>query len=512
MVPVTNGGTLRLMQDDRFAFPRSELRSRAARGAIVNGSFLLAVEAIGLVQAVVVARLMTADQVGLYGIVSVTVMTLLALKQVGIDEAYVQQQGEDQESAFQHAFTLDLGLSIGFALIVAALSPLIGLIYGDMSIVGLMLALSLLPVLFALQSPAWVFLRRMDFVRQRSLQAVVPVVTLVVSVTLIVEGMGAWGLALGALAGNLSAAIMALVISPYAFRWRYDSGTAKKYLHFSAPIFLAAVCGLMIRQGQTLAFETKLGLAGAGYLTLAVTITRYADRADQMITQTIYPAICAITDRPARMAEVFEKSNRLTAMWALPFGAGLALFADDLVQFVLGNKWKPATSLIQIIGLSTAVYQLGFNWTAFYRAVGRTRPQTIYAVAGLIAFLAVPIPLLFTNGATAFAWGLFAVNLVAGFLRWRYMKDLLPTARIGRFVLRSAVPPILASIPIVIWQEASGHTPSAGRFILQLVVFVAAYIAATAALERELLTEAVSYLKRRRSSPAPVHSAPTPTS
>ena len=53
----------------------------------------------------------------------------------------------------------------------------------------------------------------------------------------------------------------------------------------------------MIRQGQVYAFDAHLGLAGAGFITLAVTLTRYVDRADQIVTATIYPAICAVTDR-----------------------------------------------------------------------------------------------------------------------------------------------------------------------------------------------------------------------
>ena len=484
------------MQEQRFSFPRSELRSRAARGAIVNGLFLLAVEAFGLIQAIAVARLLDADQVGTYGIVSVTVVTLLSLKQVGIDEAFVQQSEGDQESEFQLAFSLDMALSAAFALLVIATAPLIGLIYRDWSLTPLMIALSLLPLLFALQAPAWIFLRRMDFVKQRLLQAVVPGVTLFATVGFIFAGLGAWALALGALLGNAAAALVAIAVSPYRLVWRWNSETASKYLKFSFPIFLAAICGLIIRQGQTLAFETKLGLAGAGYLTLAVTLTRYADRADQMITQTIYPAICAITDQPKRMAELFEKSNRLTAMWALPFGVGLALFGEGLVRNVLGTKWLPAVPLIQIIGVSTAIYQLGFNWSAFHRAIGRTRPQTVYAVVGLVTFLAVPLPLLFARGATAFAWGLFAVNVVAGAMRWAYMKQLIPEVKIASFIGRAVVPPAAAAAPVLLLRQQLNPPHSLGTMMAEIVLFVAVYAGTTFLLERELLREALGYLRR----------------
>ncbi len=496
--PVVPGGTLRLMQEQRFSFPRSELRSRAARGAITNGIFLLAVEGLGLVQAVVVARLLDADQVGTYGIVSVTVVTLLSLKQVGIDEAFVQQSSGDQESEFQLAFSLDLALSAAFAVLVTALAPLIGFIYGDWSLTPLMISLSLLPLLFALQAPAWIFLRRMDFVKQRLLQAVVPGVTLLSTVGLILAGLGAWALALGAIIGNAAAAAVAVGVSPYGLALRWNRATASKYLKFSFPIFLAAICGLVIRQGQTLAFETKLGLAGAGYLTLAVTLTRYADRADQMITQTIYPAICAITDQPRRLAELFEKSNRLTAMWALPFGVALALFGNALVRNVLGTKWLPAVPLIQIVGLSTAVYQLGFNWTAFHRAVGRTRPQTVYAVVGLLTFLAVPLPLLFARGATAFAWGLFAVNLVAGAMRWVYMKQLIPDVRIAHFVGRAFIPPALSAGAVIAARHALNLSQELSVMLAELVLFITIYAGSTFLLERPLLMEAVGYLRNAK--------------
>ena len=40
------------------------------------------------------------------------------------------------------------------------------------------------------------------------------------------------------------------------------------------------------------------------------------------MTNTLYPAICAVRDRKDVLFEAFVKSNRLALMWALPFGFG----------------------------------------------------------------------------------------------------------------------------------------------------------------------------------------------
>ncbi|MEA2374433.1 MAG: lipopolysaccharide exporter [Thermoleophilaceae bacterium] len=492
------------MASERFSFPRPELRRRTARGAVVNGGFLLLVESVTVVQSVVVARLLSTSSVGLYGIVSVTVMTLLTLKQVGIDEQYVQQDEADQELAFQRAFTIELVLSGVFALLVAALAPAIAALYGSWRLAPLMLALAYLPLAFALQSPAWVFFRRMDFVRQRGLQAIVPLATFAATVTLVALGMGVWGLVLGALVGNSLAAWAAIRVSPYPLRLRLHGPSVRRYARFSWPILVAAVAGLAIRQGQLFAFNAKLGLAGAGFITLAATLTRYADRADQAVTATIYPAICAVKDERRSMTELFTKSNRLTAMWALPFGAALALFAPDLVRWVLGEKWAPATILLQVLGVTTGVHQLGFNWTAFYRAVGISRPQAVYALACLAAFCAVPIPLFAAFGIKGFAYGMFAVMAAASGTRFVYVKRLLPDVRLAALVARAATPVVVAAGMVLLWRLADGGGRGPAEAAVQLAVFIAVYLTVTWLRERELLAEVAGYLR----VPPPVQRAP----
>src|SRR3954469_4770437 len=159
---------------ERLPFAHTELRSRTVRGVGVNAVFLVVVEVLSLAQGLIVARLLGPSDIGLYGIVSITATTLIALKRVGIDEAYVQQDEANQELEFHLAFTLELVLGILFALLLVVAAPILVTVYDQGELLWLTLAVSYLPIAFALQAPLWVFFRRMDFIRQRSLQAIVP--------------------------------------------------------------------------------------------------------------------------------------------------------------------------------------------------------------------------------------------------------------------------------------------------------------------------------------------------
>ena len=149
---------------------------------------------------------------------------------------------------------------------------------------------------------------------------------------------------------------------------------------------------LVVLQGQVLAFDLAEGLAAAGYITLAVTLTRYADRVDRILASTIYPAICAVQGRPATLAELCTKSNRLGLVWVVPFCAGLVLFAPDLVEFVLGDDWEPAVGLLQGMAVAAGLQQLGYNWFSFYRAADNSRPQAVESVVMVGSFLVLAVP------------------------------------------------------------------------------------------------------------------------
>ncbi len=302
-------------------------------------------------------------------------ISLIALKRVGIDEAFVQQEEADQAREFQLAFTLELGLSLAMCVIILALSPVVAAVYSDHRLLALMASLAYLPLAFALQSPLWVFFRRMDYRRQRSLQASQPLVGFIVTIPLAAATtLGVWSLVIGQVTGYLVAVVAAVAVSPYPLALRFERAAASRYLRFSAPILVTVVAGIVIAQGPVFAFKLQDGLAAAGFITLAVTLTRYIDRADQIITATVYPAICAIQGQRRALEEMYEKANRATLVWVAPYAAGLVLFSPDLVSFMLGATWRPAIVLLQGLAVIGAITQLGFNWFSFYRAHGDTGP------------------------------------------------------------------------------------------------------------------------------------------
>jgi O-antigen/teichoic acid export membrane protein len=487
------------------------LREHTARGTIVNAGFLVALTTLGLLKGFVVAAFLSRADYGIWGILVVGLGTLQWLKGSAISDKYIQQDDADQELAFQRAFTFELLLACGFIALLLVAVPLLALVYGRSELIapGLAATFLLVPAA-ALQTPLWVFYRRMEFVRQRSLQAVDPVTAFVVTVALAIAGAGYWSLVIGAIAGAAAGAAVALRALPYKIALRYDRGALRDYVSFSWPLFVSGLAGLVVAQSSLLVGNAVLGLGAVGVIALASSITGYADQLDAIVTTTLYPAICAVRDRTELLFESFVKSNRLAMMWGMPFGVGLALFAPDLVRFGLGHKWQPAVRLIQIFGLIAASHQVGFNWTAFYRARGETRPIAVVNVIVMAVFVATVIPLTIADGLDGF--GIAMAITAAGSLvaRTHYLVQLFPGFGILRHALRAALPTVPAAAAVLGMRLLESGSRSRGIALAELAVYVIVTVLATIRFERSLLREVAAYVRPRpRPEVGAAASAPT---
>src|SRR3712207_5616751 len=185
-----------------------------------------------------------------------------------------------------------------------------------------------------------------------------PLLSFVVTVALAASGAGYWSLVIGMLAGSFGAAVAAIVFSPFPLRLRWERGKLREYASFSWPLLVASAAGIVIAQSATLVAELSTGLAGVGAVALASSIVAYTGRVDQIVTLTLYPAICRVVDRRAALTESFAKSYRLALSFGVPFGVGLALVAEPLIDDVLGDRWLPALGLVQTFALIAAADQL----------------------------------------------------------------------------------------------------------------------------------------------------------
>lgn len=490
----------RLAREGRLPGTVLSLRRHTAHGTIINAAYLVSLNLVIVVKGLVGAAFLSPAEYGVWGLLNLALLSVAWLRDVGVNDAYIQQSEADQEREFARAFTLSVTFMAACWVLMLLLIGAFSLAYELPQLLAPGALLSTVLLAAGMHFPAWAFYRRMDFVKQRLVQGVEPLVGAILTAALLIAGLDYWSLVIGATAGAWLAAVVALSVSPYRLRIDLDRSTLKRYVSFSWPVASGVAVTVAMVQITYFLGERHLGLAGIGAIALGAALTSFTDKANSIVTQTLYPAICAVQDRIDLLYESFVKSNRLTLMWGMPFGIGLALFAGDLVDYVIGDKWDPAVPYFAAVAVATAINHIGFNWTAFYRARGHTRPLAAASLAGLFLFLAIPVPLLIAEGLEAFGFGMIGLAVVNLAVRTYFMVRLFPSFEIARHALR-AIAPVIAPTALVLGArvlEPASRTPATAA--IELLSFVLATIACTWLFERDLLREIWGYV--RRSGPA----------
>lgn len=476
--------------------PGGDLRRRVARGTLVNAAFNVGMQLLGFLRGFIVAGFLTAQEYGLWGLLVISLGTLLWLAQLGIDDKYVQQDHPDQEKAFHLAFTLQCMLAGVFMLVLIIGIPLFSLAYDKPEIIAPGLVLTLAMPTAALDTALWPHYRKLDFVKQRRLGMWDPITAFFVTIILAIAGTGYWALVIGTLAGAWVGAIVAVINSPYRLKLYYEKGTLREYATFSWPILVQNASGVMIAQVPILFVQRNLGTAAVGAIMLAGTISLYANRVDTIVTQTLYPAIARVKDKPQLLFEAFTKSNRLGLMWGVPCGIGIALFADDIVRYLLGDKWAFAIPVIQISAVTAGFNQFGYNWAAFYKAANRTRPIALSGVLMMVAVLGFCIPLTLSDGVRGYAWGMAAATTLLILLRCYWLARLFPAFTMFAHAARAIWPSVPAVAVVLLIRLADGGGPrSALMAALEAAAYVITLGIAVFIAERKLVLEVMAYLR-----------------
>lgn len=171
--------------------------------------------------------------------------------------------------------------------------------------------------------------------------------------------------------------------------------------------------------------------------------------------------------------------------------------AADLVEFVLGSEWNQAVVLLQVFALTAAAGHIGFNWDAFYRARGETKPIAIWSVVTMLSFLAVPLLLLIFDGLDAFAYGMGAMTLVSFALKGYFLAQLFDGFQMLRHAARAVAPTVPATGVVLLARAVEGGGDRTLALALgELGLYLTVTILSTLLLERALLREVAGYLRR----------------
>lgn len=461
---------------------KAGLGARAARGGFVT----LAAQGLKFViftaATVVLARLLTPQDYGLVGMVTIVVSFVGMFQYLGLSTATVQW-AELTHRQVSTLFWVNVGLSAAIALGVAAGAPLVAWFYGEPRLVGVTLGLSGAVVLrgLSIQHEA-LLVRQMRFGTLAANDLASMLVGFAAAAGAAAAGWGYWALVVNQLAmtGSTAAGVW------LACRWRpglpsRDTGV-RRMLSFGGNLTGFNLVNFVARNVDNLLVGKvwgayQLGIYSRAYQMLLLPL----DQVNGPFGAVAVPALSRLEGEPERYRAAYLKVVEKIAMLTMPGVAFMVGAADWLVRLMLGPQWDESARVFMLLGAAALVQPLAKSTLWLFTTQGRTREMFRWGcVGGAIAVASIVAGLPWGAWGVAAAYALTDLCVATPLLLWFACRRGPVRARdIYRAAAPSACAAACALAAVLAARPHLGALPLAARLA---AAFAAAALASLAAL------------------------------
>ncbi len=385
---------------------------------------------LGIVATMVLSRLLTPAEVGVYSLGAVLVALAQVVRDFGVGQYLIQ---EKQLDAVKLRAALATSLLVAWllaSLVLLASAPL-AQFYGEPRLTLVLRVLSVNFLLIPFSALTLPMLRRqLRFRAIYAINAANSMVNLLVAVLLALQGYSYMSMVWAALAGSCASLAVSLLVRPRELPWLPGRRGIGDIARFGA----YATGGGLVDEAGVAAPDLIIGkLIGIESLALFGKAQSVLNIFNQAITSAISPVVFPLFAARAREEGgqggkggaqlVYLRTISYMTALAWPFFLFLACMALPLVKVLYGTQWLGCVPLIRIMCLSSAVYSMFSMARYLFVATGQLHAQVrLDACTGAIkvALLLAAAPF----GLVAVAWAVVLSNVLRSWLVYGCLRRL----------------------------------------------------------------------------------------
>ena len=393
------------------------------RGAKLATVGFIATQVIGLATALVLARVLTKDEIGVFFQGTIVAFLGVAFAESGMLGAVIHRKDRLEEAA-NTALVATMVSGFALSLVAFALAPVIGWFFHKHQHDVTLVAFAAAPLLLTRAStiiPDALLQRRFAFTRRLFVDPGLALSYGAVAIIFALLGFGVWSMVIGTYASHLF-----LILSTWSFaRWRPHPRLASfamwRELASYGRHLLVGTTSMHVREGvTTFAIGRAFGATGSTNFNYGRRIAQLPQVANWSIAAyVLFPAFARIADDSQRLRSAFLRAYRWLWIVAPAVGGLFLALGDPIMRVMFGPSWGEAGMILAAmagIGIGEVIISIvvetgkAAGWSAIV-----TRLSIINLVAGIgLLFAFLPFGIV----AAAMSLSVSSLVVAAGALFW----------------------------------------------------------------------------------------------
>lgn len=475
------------------------LKGKTATGVMWSALERFSVQGVTFVVMVIMARMLSPQDYGLVGMLTVFLAISQSLVDSGFSQALMRKLDRtDKDNSTAFYFNIVVGVLIYAILFVSA--PVIANFYEEQLLVDItrVIGLSIIIDSFVVVQRA-LFTGELDFKSQAKAALVAAVLSGCVGIWMAANGYGVWSIVWYQLTNMSIKTAMFWILSKWRPRWVYSWKSFRELFGFGSKLMLSGLINTIYTNIYLIVIGKIFKASDLGYYTRAYQFSEFpSSNINSIIQRVTYPVLCSIQNDETRLSDVYRRFLRISAFVIFPLMTGLAAVAEPLILTLLKEQWAPAIILLQILCFAMMWYPIHSINLNLLQVKGRSdlflRLEIYKKILG-VAIMCIT----YRFGLVAMCVGLVLNSLIALTINTHYTGKLIKVGFIRQ--LRDLTPVLLLSISmsvvvyIVVWLLPFNNLC---RLILGALAGIIYYIALAKLLRFNEFEEIISVIRKKR--------------
>jgi O-antigen/teichoic acid export membrane protein len=357
----------------RALSPSGTLASRTIVSALWTGFTNASGQVLQITLLVVLARVLSPADFGLYGIATLTLTALQRFSRLGFDQALIQRREADIDPYLDTTFTLQILRGALIAGITVVGAPLVADFFAEPRATAILRAVALVMLIQALYNPGTVYFEKeLSFHKEFLMSFSGASSRFVVSIGYALVSPTVWALVVGAIAGNLVQLGVSYAVHDYRPWPRFDRDRAAELIGYGKWIFGSSVVSFFYSDGDDIFVGRVLGSASLGLYQVAYRLSNApATEIAHTISRVSMPAYSKIQDDEAALQAGFHRVLQFSSLASVPTGVGIAVVAPVFVPTFLGDGWGGMVAPMQVLALFGVLRSVRTCASPLFKALGR---------------------------------------------------------------------------------------------------------------------------------------------
>lgn len=408
---------------------------------------------ISLVSSMVIARLLTPAEIGVFSVTMVLLFFVHTVRDMGAGQYLVQERDLTTER-IRAVWAVQLGLGLGLACLVLLASYPVAIFYKEPRMLNIMLVLSLNYAVNPFGSLTYAWLAREMRFESIALMRFLSVLSgALVSVWLAWHNFGPISLAYGSLASTVINALVSVYFRPKFFPWLPGVGEIKRVLSFGSKLTGSTFISVMSNSAPELLLGKLQDLTAVGLYSRSTGLVNMFYRLFvDAVSGVCLPWFAKQSRAGESIVDPFLKATAYVTAFGWSFCLAVVCLAHPIVRAMYGNQWDQSVDPARLLSVAIAL-----NVPAALCGSALLSSGAIAVIARATFFCAIQNVALVALGASQGLMGLcFSMIVSAAFTAFFWLRalsrhiglsirELLQTLRRSALVaLTAAIGPALA--------------------------------------------------------------------